>query len=121
MTTELVLGGTLQIRDEEKREVDCFVLPWNTDAETARGLERFEKGSFDGIDPSRFVFRQRHQDPPTGRGISLSEEDDGLHMAFKLARTAAADEQLELIREGIEAGVSVGFEDGKYDRKRLAD
>ena len=121
MTTELVLGGTLQIRDEEKREVECFVLPWDTDAETARGLERFERGSFEGIDPAAFVFRQRHQDPPTGKGISLSEEDDGLHMAFKLAKTAAADEQLELIREGVEAGVSVGFEDGKFDRKKLDD
>lgn len=121
MTTELVLGGTLQIRDEEKREVECFVLPWNTDAETSRGLERFERGSFEGIDPAAFVFRQRHQDPPTGKGISLSEEDDGLHMAFKIAKTAAGDEQLELIREGVEAGVSVGFEDGKFDRKRLAD
>ena len=121
MTTNLVLGGTLQIRDEEKREVECFVLPWDTDAETERGLERFEKGSFEGIDPTAFVFRQRHQDPPTGKGISLSEKDDGLHMTFKLAKTAAADEQLELIREGVEAGVSVGFEDGKFDRKRMAD
>ena len=121
MTTELVLGGKLQIRDEEKREVECFVLPWDTDAETARGLERFEKGSFEGIDPAAFVFRQRHQDPPTGKGISLSEKEDGLHMAFKLAKTAAADEQLELIREGVEAGVSVGFEDGKFDRKKLFD
>jgi len=121
VTTELVLGGKLQIRDEEKREVECFVLPWDTDAETARGLERFEKGSFEGIDPAAFVFRQRHQDPPTGKGISLSEKEDGLHMAFKLAKTAAADEQLELIREGVEAGVSVGFEDGKFDRKKLFD
>ena len=48
MTNELVLGGTLQIRDEAKREVECFVLPWETDAETERGLERFEKGSFAG-------------------------------------------------------------------------
>jgi HK97 family phage prohead protease len=121
MPNELTLQGTLQIRDEDKREVECFVLPWDTDAETARGLERFEKGSFDGIDPARFVFRQRHQDPPTGKGIELSEKDDGLHMAFKIAKTAAGDEQLELIREGVEAGVSVGFEDGKFDRKKMPD
>lgn len=121
MTNKLVLNGTLQIRDEEKREVDCFVLPWNVDAETERGLERFEKGSFAGIDPSRFVFRQRHQDPPTGRGISLEETDDGLSMTFRIAKTAAGDEQLELIREGVEAGVSVGFQDGKFDRKKMPD
>jgi HK97 family phage prohead protease len=121
MPNELTLQGTLQIRDEDKREVECFVLPWDTDAETARGLERFEKGSFEGIDPSRFVFRQRHQDPPTGRGIELSETAEGLTMAFKIAKTAAGDEQLELIREGVEAGVSVGFEDGKFDRKKAAD
>ena len=121
MTTELVLGGHLQIRDEDKREVDCFVLPWDTDAETARGLERFEKGAFAGIDASRFIFRQRHMDPPTGKGIALSESDEGLSMTFKIAKTAAGDEQLELIREGVEAGVSVGFEDGKFDRKKMPD
>ena len=42
-------------------------------------------------------------------------------MAFKMAKTAAADEQLELIREGVESGVSVGFEDGKFDRKKMPD
>jgi HK97 family phage prohead protease len=121
MPNELTLQGTLQIRDEDKREVECFVLPWDTDAETARGFERFQKGSFSGVDASRFVFRQRHQDPPTGRGIELSEKDDGLHMVFKLAKTAAADDQLELIRSGVETGVSVGFEDGQFDRTRRRD
>ncbi len=121
MTTELVLGGTLQIRDEEKREIEALVLPWDTDAETSRGLERFEKGAFDGVDPASFTLRQFHQDPPTGRGISLSEEDDGLHMAFRVAKTQAGDEQLELVRSGVTPGVSIGFNDGKHDRRRMAD
>ena len=121
MTNQLSTQGTLQIRNEEKREVECFVLPWDVDAETSRGLERFSPGSFEGIDPGRFVFRQRHQDPPTGRGIELEETAEGLRMAFKVSATAAGDEQLQLIKDGVEAGVSVGFEDGKFDRQKMAD
>jgi len=98
--TEMIALGEVQEFDEDKRELLIQVLPWNKDARTARGYERFEKGAFEGIDPSRFVLRQRHQDPPTGRGMSLEETDthllmramsrlnfigQGLKLAFRLA------------------------------------
>lgn len=119
--TQTVRVGEIQSFDEDKREITAQVLPWNKDARTERGYERFAKGSFDGIDPGRFVFRQRHQDPPTGRGIALEETDTHLLMTFKVAKTVQGDEQLTLAKEGIETGVSVGFEDGKVSRSKADD
>lgn len=119
MANELQLGGEIQSFDEEKREMYVRVLPWDVDVSTERGVERFAKGSFEGIDPGRFITRQRHQDPPTGRGISLEEKDDALFMSLRIARTAAGDDQLTLARDGIETGVSVGFEDGEVEKTTL--
>ena len=121
MTEQLQLDGKILSFDEDKREVAVFLMPWDTDAEQASGVHRFERGAFKDLEPSRFVFRQRHQDPPTGRGIALSEEDDGPHMTFKLSKTAAADEQLALIRDGVEDGVSVAFDSSDYRKERLTD
>lgn len=119
--TDLVLGGEIQTFDEDKREVYMRLVPWDTDAETNRGLERFERGAFAGIDPARFILRQRHMDPPTGRGISIEERDDALYMGFRVSRTNAGDEQLTLLKDGVETGVSVGFEDGVIERATAID
>jgi len=117
---QLITTGEVQSFDEEKRELYVRVLPWGVAANTARGMETFEKGAFEGLDPMRFILRQRHQDPPTGRGVELEEKDDALFMRFRVAPTAAGDEQLTLVREGIETGVSVGFEDGEVERTALS-
>jgi HK97 family phage prohead protease len=121
MPNELTLTGSIQSFDEEKREVEVLMVPWDVDAETSRGLERFERGAFDGIEPSQFVFRQRHQDPPTGRGTALDNREDGQYGRFKISKTPAGDEQVMLYKDGVETGISVGFEDGKYDRKKMPD
>lgn len=119
---ELQLDGRIEAFDEEKREVQVFVLPWDRDAEKADGLHQFKRGGFAGVDPGRFVLRQRHQDPPTGKGFDLREEDDGLRMWFKVSKTAAGNEQLELIKDGVETGISVGFGKGVESKKtRLTD
>jgi HK97 family phage prohead protease len=121
MTEQLQLDGRITEFDEDKREVDVYLLPWDTDVEQASGIHRFERGAFKDLDPKRFVFRQRHQDPPTGRGIALTEEDDGPHMRFKVSRTQAGDEQLALIRDGVEDGVSVAFDVSDNRQERLKD
>ena len=121
--TELVRAGEIVSFDEDKRELSMRVVPWDTDALTNRGYERFERTAFDGLDPGRFVLRQRHQDPPTGRGIELDAETDPqwLLMRFRVARTQAGDEQLTLVKDGVETGVSVGFEDGKFEISKAED
>ena len=121
MPNQLQLDGEIQTLDEDQRLIRARVVPWGLEAQTQRGVETFEKGAFEGIDPGRFLLRQRHQDPPTGRGVELEEKDDALYMAFRVARTAAGDEQLTLARDGIETGVSVGWEDGEVERKQRPD
>lgn len=111
--TTMIKAGQVVSFDEDKRELSMQVVPWGVDAQTHRGYERFERGCFEGLDPGKFVLRQRHQDPPTGRGVSLEETDDWLLMTFKVAKTQHGDEQIALYRDGVETGVSVGFEDGE--------
>lgn len=119
--TEYIAQGQIQSFDKDKRELLIQVLPWGVDALTKRGYERFEKGSFDGLDPSRFVLRQRHKDPPTGRGVELEETDTHLLMRFKVARTPQGDEQIALFEDGVETGASVGIEDGEIERQKAED
>jgi HK97 family phage prohead protease len=121
VTEQLQLDGRILSFDEDKREVEVFLLPWDTDVEQSTGVHRFERGSFKDLDPARFRFRQRHQDPPTGKGIALTEEDDGPHMRFKVSNTRAGDEQLALIRDGVEDGVSVAFDTSDHRKERLTD
>lgn len=119
--TELLRLGELQSFDEDKREIYGLIVPWGQDAETARGLESFEKGAFEGIDPAKVVLRVRHQDPPTGRMIELEEKEDGAYARFRISNTAAGDEQLALARDGVETGLSVGFSDGEFSKERAGD
>src|SRR6187402_850914 len=107
---DFVTDGRILSFDEDKREVEVLLMPWDAEAEQADGVHRFSKGAFADLDPKRFVFRMRHQDPPTGRGFKLEEQEDGPHLGLRVSKTAAGDEQLTLIRDGVEDGVSVGFD-----------
>lgn len=119
--TELRLTGELRSFDEDKRELYGLIVPYGQDAQTARGLESFEAGAFADVDPSKVVLRMRHQDPPTGRMIELEEKEDGAYARFRISQTAAGDEQLTLARDGVETGLSVGFEDGEFEKEREGD
>lgn len=118
---EFTTDGKILSFDEDKREVEVLLMPWDAEAEQADGVHSFERGAFKDIDPKRFVSRMRHQDPPTGRGFALEEQDDGPHLRFKVSKTAAGDEQLTLIRDGVEDGVSVGFDTSDHKKTKLPD
>lgn len=114
----------VSVRSLSKREIDMRIVPWDTTINTKSGLEEFRRGAFEGIDPRRVLLMgTEHRaelglgqtgEPmmvrvPTGRGTALEERDDAGYMTFKVAKTAAGDEQLALADEGIVAGVSVEF------------
>lgn len=119
--TELTTPGTILSFDEEKREVELLLMPWDAEAEQSDGIHRFARGAFAEVDPSRFRFRMRHQDPPTGRGFKLEEMEDGPHLWMRVSKTVAGDEQLTLIRDGVEDGVSVGFDSSDHEKETLKD
>ena len=118
---DFVTDGRILSFDEDKREVEVLLMPWDQEAEQADGVHRFERGAFAEVDPKRFVFRARHQDPPTGRGFKLEEQEDGPHLWLKSSKTAAADEQLTLIRDGVEDGISVGFDTSDHRKEKMPD
>lgn len=117
--TELQVEAQLLEFDEDKRELHVLVVPWDTDVDKDGAVHRFARGSFKDIDPARVKLRSRHQDPPTGKAIELWDEDDGQHARFKVSKTAAGDEQLTLVKDGVEDGISVGFSDSKYVKQTL--
>ena len=112
------------MRDLAKREIDMRLVPWNTPIDTVQGREMFAPGAFDGNKADNvYLFGSEHeahfgmgQDGkpamkrrPTGKAIRLWDQADGAYATFKVARTAAGDEQLALAADGIVAGTSIEF------------
>lgn len=117
--TELQVEAQLLEFDEDKRELHVLVVPWDVDVDKDGAVHRFARGAFKDIDPARLKLRSRHQDPPTGKAFELWDEDDGQHARFRVSKTAAGDEQLTLVKDGVEDGISVGFSDSKYVKQVL--
>jgi len=116
--------GPIEVRSLSKREVDFRLLPWNYQIDTLLGPEEFRAGAFDGTPPeSLYLYGAEHemrmglgQDGtpkptrvPIGRGMSLTNEADGPHATYRVAKTASGDENLALMADGIVTGVSVEF------------
>jgi HK97 family phage major capsid protein/HK97 family phage prohead protease len=101
----------IELRNEELREIGLKVVPWNVVVDTPNGPEMFERGAFDDHDPSNVRLRMDHQDPPTGRGFRITQPEDAAYVDFRVAKTARGDEQLQLVREGVHDGASVGFQE----------
>lgn len=120
----LTVESDVQVRDLAKREIDMRIMPWGVAIPSTNGTEEFVRGAFEGTDPTKVLLvgpeHERHlalghdgqatlARRPTGKGIALEERDDGAYMTFRVAGTAAGDEQLALAVEGIASGVSVEF------------
>ena len=116
--------GAIHVRDEAKRELDIRLLSWGEVIQTTDGTEEFVRGAFDGSDPSRVKLmgmehaaqisvghdgKPKLTRVPTGKGVSYEDRDDGPHMTFRVSKTQAGDDQLELARDGIVTGASVEF------------
>src|SRR5918993_2294649 len=93
------------------------LLPWGV---TARVLDRgrlveetFERGALHGTDPARVPLTATHPRDagtlPIGVTVELRDEADALHGAWRVSKTALGDEVLELARDGVPLGLSVGF------------
>jgi uncharacterized protein len=113
---EVVTG--LQVRGEpDQRVLFGPLIPWNVEARVLdRGrmvLETFERGALAGADPARVPLTARHPrdnpELPIGVGVELEERDDAAWGAWRVSRTAAGDEVLELARDGVPLGLSIGF------------
>jgi HK97 family phage prohead protease len=77
-------------------------------------VEVFERGALADADPARVPLMRTHPrgDPamlPIGRTLEIEERDDAAWGTWRVSRTAAGDEILELVRDGVGLGLSIGF------------
>ena len=128
-------GGELEVRSEPERIVSMRLLRYGEVADTPQGRETFIRGAFVGTDPGSVTLEAigPHGAEPgvrlAGRGVSIAEPADGPRAEFRVSRTAAGDELLELVRDGVYNRVSVVFEpvdggsrvtdDGVIERHRV--
>src|SRR5687768_15519292 len=110
--------GALQLRDGgDGRTLHGPVMPWGVEARVLdRGrmvTETFQRGALAGIDPGRVPLTARHprdgETLPIGVTVELAERDDAAWGAWRVSRTALGDEVLELARDRVPLGLSVGF------------
>lgn len=98
--------------DSEGRTIDLRLLRWGEIAEhTAEGFrETFARGAFAKADPSRVTLEaQRHGGPLVGVAESIKEGVEDVVASFRVAKTAAGDELLELARAGVLRDASIVF------------
>jgi uncharacterized protein len=120
MTDVLVRAfeATLAVRaDGDGRTIEGPVLPWGVEAVVLergrRVVETFERGALADVDPARVPLTATHprdaQTLPIGVTVELDERADAAWGAWRVSKTALGDEVLELARDGVPLGLSVGF------------
>jgi HK97 family phage prohead protease len=122
----------IQIRDDgDRRELIGVVVPYGETIPTGRDrTERFRRGVFADAtaDPSRVKLYVEHpreagDRTPVGVAVELEDRDDGLHGVFRVPRTVAGDDTLELVRSGVLTDLSVGFAEvaggSRYDGRTV--
>ena len=112
----------LEVRAEgDGRTIIGIAVPYDVEQRISPNLvEVFRKGVFRDVTraANRVKLLFQHQtDTPIGRAIMLEERDGGLYGEFRISKTEAGDEALELIRDGVLSNLSVGFQPLK-DEKR---
>jgi HK97 family phage prohead protease len=110
--------SSLVLRDgDDGRTLHGPLLPWGVPARVVdRGrqvVEVFERGALTGTDPARVPLTATHPRDagtlPIGVMVELEERADAAHGAWHVSKTAIGDEVLELARDGVPLGLSVGF------------
>jgi uncharacterized protein len=112
----------LEVRAEgDGRTVVGIAVPYDVEQRISPTIiEVFRKGVFRDVTRAanrvKLLF-QHKSDSPIGRATMLEERDGGLYGEFRISKTEAGDEALELIRDGVLTNLSVGFQPLK-DEKR---
>jgi uncharacterized protein len=108
----------LHLRDGgDGRTLVGALLPWGVPARVVdQGrlvTDTFERGALAGNEPTRVPLTATHPRDagtlPIGVTVELEERDDAAWGAWRVSRTALGDEVLELARDGVPLGLSVGF------------
>lgn len=94
------------------RRVDVRLVRFGEVAEhTLEGIrERIAPGAFRGVEAGRVTLESsRHGGALVGVAESIVERADGAYATFRVSRTPAGDELLELARDGVLRDASISF------------
>jgi phage head maturation protease len=129
--------------DSDERIIEGVVIPFGqvVDVQDSPGGPRYReaiaRSAVDGIEPGRVTLESlphagqsynTHEGATlVGRATQADITDEHLHMAFRVARTRAGDELLELARAGVLTELSAAFRpieqrtrpDGVVERTRI--
>jgi hypothetical protein len=126
--------STLAVRDGgDGRTLHGPVLPWGVPAQVLDAgrlvTETFERGALAGTDPSRIPLTATHPRDagtlPIGVTLSIDDRADAAWGEWRVSDTALGNEVLELARDGVPLGLSIGFAEvaggsrWSADRKRV--
>lgn len=116
---EIRFNPGLEIRSTgDGRTVTGICCPFDSiariDSYEGKFDEHFVRGSFQRTIAERgsrikFLAHHDQRSMPLGRAVLLREDTAGLYSEFRVSKTVAGDEALELIRDGSLDGLSVGF------------
>lgn len=124
MLNRIYVPTDLEIRrsgdgDADRRTIFGTLVPFDEPAEIHENGQRFVEtvrfGAFARTiaerGPERVKLHAMHnaRQLPLGRAVELREDRSGLFGAFKVSRTAAGDEALELVRDQTVDAFSIGF------------
>jgi HK97 family phage prohead protease len=104
-------------QDGDGRTLVGPLLPWGVEARVLdRGrivVETFQRGALADVDPATVPLTATHpkdnQQLPIGVTVELRDQADALHGAWHVSKTAIGDEVIELARDGVPLGLSIGF------------
>lgn len=94
------------------RRIEVRLVRWGEVAErTQEGIrERILPGAFRGTDPSRVTLEsQRHNGELVGVAESVTEGGQDARAVFRVSRTRAGDELLQLVSDGVLRDASIVF------------
>lgn len=126
-TISRAFAADLEVRaDSTGRTVHGIIVPFDTVARVSDGGpaydEAFRRGSFaktiaERGDRVKLLSQHNARSNPLGRATLLREDAAGLYGEFRVSKTSAGDEALELLRDGALDSFSVGFAPVKNEKR----
>jgi HK97 family phage prohead protease len=113
--TTLLFPAHLEVRsDGDGRTLAGLVVPYGVEIDLGTYRESFSYGTaFAELDPSQVPLTATHprdnQQLPIGVTVELREERDGVHGVWRVSKVQLGDEVLELARDKVPLGLSIGF------------
>ncbi len=105
----------LRVADEAERTFEGMIVPWGRPARVQRpipGWESYRRGALDrslGEARRPIPLLVRHSEAePAAVIVAHENREDGHHAVFRALDTTAGRDALELIREGLYTGLSIG-------------